>query len=67
MRGIRVDPRARTAHVQAGLRYRDFDSETQAFGLATTGRTVSETGIAGLTLDGGLGWLCDYTDWPLTP
>jgi FAD binding domain/Berberine and berberine like len=57
MRGIRVDPHARTAHAQAGLRYRDFDSETQAFGLATTGGTVSETGIAGLTLGGGLGWL----------
>jgi hypothetical protein len=57
MRGIRVDPRTRTAHAQAGLRYRDFDSETQAFGLATTGGTVSETGIAGLTLGGGIGWL----------
>src|SRR6516225_839655 len=57
MRGMRVDPRTRTAHAQAGLRYRDFDSETQAFGLATTGGTVSETGIAGLTLGGGIGWL----------
>jgi hypothetical protein len=57
MRGIRVDPSARTAHAQAGLRYRDFDAETQAFGLATTGGTVSETGIAGLTLGGGIGWL----------
>jgi FAD binding domain/Berberine and berberine like len=57
MRGMRVDPSTRTTHAQAGLRYRDFDSETQAFGLATTGGTVSETGIAGLTLGGGLGWL----------
>lgn len=57
MRGIRVDPRNRTAYAQPGLRYRDFDSETQAFGLATTGGTVSETGIAGLTLGGGIGWL----------
>jgi FAD/FMN-containing dehydrogenase len=57
MRGIRVDPGTRTAQAQAGLRYRDFDSETQAFGLATTGGTVSETGIAGLTLGGGIGWL----------
>jgi len=57
MRGIRVDPRTRTAHAQPGMRYRDFDSETQAFGLATTGGTVSETGIAGLTLGGGIGWL----------
>jgi len=57
MRGMRVDPRARAAYAQPGLRYRDFDSETQAFGLATTGGTVSETGISGLTLGGGLGWL----------
>ena len=57
LRGIRVHPPTRTAQAQPGLRYRDFDSETQAFGLATTGGTVSETGIAGLTLGGGLGWL----------
>jgi len=57
MKGIRVDPVARTARAEAGVRWIDFDHETQAFGLATTGGTVSDTGIAGLTLGGGLGWL----------
>jgi FAD/FMN-containing dehydrogenase len=50
MKGIRVDPVLRTARAQAGLTWGEFDHETQAFGLATTG-------IAGLTLGGGLGWL----------
>ena len=57
MKGVRVDPAARTAHAQAGLTWAEFDRETEAFGLATTGGTVSNTGIAGLTLGGGLGWL----------
>jgi FAD/FMN-containing dehydrogenase len=57
MRGIRVDPVARTAWAQPGLLWQDFDHETQAFGLATTGGVVGETGIAGLTLGGGVGWL----------
>jgi FAD/FMN-containing dehydrogenase len=57
MRGIRVDPIARTARAEAGVKWLDFDYETQAFGLATTGGTASDTGIAGLTLGGGLGWL----------
>ncbi|HYU12038.1 MAG TPA: FAD-dependent oxidoreductase [Stellaceae bacterium] len=57
MKGIRVDPAARTARAQAGVKWIDFDHETQAFGLATSGGTVSDTGIAGLTLGGGLGWL----------
>ncbi len=57
MKGIRVDPGSRTARAQGGVLWRDFDHETQAFGLATTGGTVSNTGIAGLTLGGGLGWL----------
>jgi FAD/FMN-containing dehydrogenase len=57
MRGVRVDPRARTVHAQGGLLWADLDRETQAFGLATTGGTVSDTGIGGLTLGGGLGWL----------
>ena len=57
MKGVRVDPVAGTAHAQAGLTWGEFDRETQALGLATTGGTVSNTGIAGLTLGGGLGWL----------
>jgi FAD/FMN-containing dehydrogenase len=57
MKAIRVDPVAGTARAQAGAKWIDFDHETQAFGLATTGGTVSDTGIAGLTLGGGLGWL----------
>jgi FAD/FMN-containing dehydrogenase len=57
MKGIRVDPGARTTRAQGGVLWRELDRETQAFGLATTGGTVSSTGIAGLTLGGGLGWL----------
>jgi hypothetical protein len=57
MKGIRVDPSAGTARAEGGVLWREFDRETQAFGLATTGGTVSNTGIAGLTLGGGLGWL----------
>ena len=57
MKGIRVDPLKRVAHAQAGLTWGEFDRETQAFGLATTGGAVSTTGIAGLTLGGGIGWL----------
>ena len=57
MNGIRVDPIARTARAEAGATWGHLDHETQAFGLATTGGTVSTTGIAGLTLGGGLGWL----------
>jgi FAD/FMN-containing dehydrogenase len=57
MKGIRVDPAARTVRAQGGVIWRELDHETQAFGLATTGGTVSNTGIVGLTLGGGLGWL----------
>jgi FAD/FMN-containing dehydrogenase len=57
MKGIRVDPHARTARAEGGVLWRELDRETQVFGLATTGGTVSNTGIAGLTLGGGLGWL----------
>lgn len=57
MRAIRVDPARRTARAEPGVTYREFDHETQAFGLATPGGTISATGIAGLTLGGGFGWL----------
>ena len=57
MKGMRVDSARRTARAEPGLTYREFDRETQAFGLATPGGTVSATGIAGLTLGGGIGWL----------
>ena len=57
MKAIRVDPTASTARAEPGVKWLEFDRETQAFGLATTGGTASDTGIAGLTLGGGLGWL----------
>ncbi len=57
MKGIRVDPVSRTCQAQPGLTLGEFDRETQSFGLATTLGSVSMTGIAGLTLGGGLGWL----------
>jgi FAD/FMN-containing dehydrogenase len=57
MKGIRVDPDARTARVQAGVLWGELDHESQAFGLATTGGVVTHTGVAGLTLGGGIGWL----------
>ena len=57
MKGIRIDPEKRTARVQAGVLWGELDHETQAFGLATTGGIVSHTGVAGLTLGGGIGWL----------
>jgi FAD/FMN-containing dehydrogenase len=57
MKSVWVDPVRRTARAEGGVTWREFDHETQAFGLATTGGQVSDTGIAGLTLGGGLGWL----------
>jgi FAD/FMN-containing dehydrogenase len=57
MKGVRVDPVARTARAEAGVTWGELDAETQAFGLATTGGVISTTGIAGLTLGGGVGWL----------
>ncbi|HZD48883.1 MAG TPA: FAD-binding oxidoreductase [Silvibacterium sp.] len=68
MKGIFVDPASRTATAQMGLTWGEFDRETQLYGLATTGGLISTTGIAGLTLGGGVGWLmnrcglvCDNT------
>jgi FAD/FMN-containing dehydrogenase len=52
-----VDPQTRTARAEAGATWGDFDSATQAFGLATTGGVERTTGIAGLTLAGGYGFL----------
>lgn len=57
MRGIRVDPGGLKVRAEPGVTWKDFDRETQAFGLATTGGLFSPTGIAGFTLGGGLGWL----------
>ena len=61
MTDVRVDVEARTARVQAGATWADVDQETQEFGLATPGGVVSDTGVAGLTLGGGIGHLrCKY-------
>jgi hypothetical protein len=57
MKRIHMDVRARTARAQAGALWREFNDETQAHGLATTGGIVGDAGIAGVTLGGGIGWL----------
>jgi hypothetical protein len=57
MKGIRVDTEARTARAQAGVLLGELDRETQAFGLAVPAGIVTHTGLAGLTLGGGIGWL----------
>jgi FAD/FMN-containing dehydrogenase len=57
MKSVRVDPVGRTARAEGGCTWGDFDHETQAFGLATTGGIARPTGIAGLTLGGGHGYL----------
>ena len=57
MKGIRVDPEAHTVRAQAGVLIGELDRETQAFGLAVTGGIVTHTGLSGLTLGGGIGWL----------
>jgi FAD/FMN-containing dehydrogenase len=57
MKGIHVDPVRRTVRAQGGVTWREFNRETQVHRLAATGGTISTTGIAGLTLGGGFGWL----------
>src|SRR5262249_52064297 len=57
MKGIYVDPKIRTARVQGGVTWAELNRDTQLHGLAVTGGVVSSTGVAGLTLGGGIGWL----------
>jgi len=57
MKGIHVDPVRRIARVQGGVTWGELDRETQTYGLATPGGLISSTGVAGLTLGGGFGWL----------
>ncbi len=57
MRGVRVDPASQTARAEGGATWGDFNAAAHAFGLATTGGIISTTGVSGLTLGGGIGYL----------
>ncbi|MGZ8559483.1 MAG: FAD-binding oxidoreductase [Chitinophagaceae bacterium] len=57
MRSVKVDPEKKIAEVQTGATWGDFDNATQKYGLSSTGGLISTTGVAGLTLGGGVGWL----------
>jgi len=57
MKGMQVDTKNKTARVQGGATWKEYNRETQLHGLASTGGVISSTGVAGLTLGGGLGWL----------
>jgi len=57
MRNVSVDVEQRTARVAGGATWRDVDAASQAHGLVTPGGLISDTGVAGLTLSGGIGWL----------
>ncbi len=62
MKGIQIDPEKHVARAEAGLTVDEFDKATQAFGLTTSLGACTATGIAGLTLGGGLGWLTESTE-----
>jgi hypothetical protein len=66
MKGIHVDPKGRAVRAQGGVTWGELNRETQLHGLAVTGGVVSSTGIAGLTLGGGLGWLMGSMASPST-
>ena len=57
MRGVRVNPENKTARAEGGATWGDFNAATYPFGLATTGGIISTTGVSGLTLGGGIGYL----------
>jgi FAD/FMN-containing dehydrogenase len=57
MNGVWIDQESKLAHVQGGALWGDVDREAQLYGLATPGGMISDTGVAGLTLGGGVGWL----------
>jgi FAD/FMN-containing dehydrogenase len=57
MNGVSVDPNGRIAHAEGGVTWGEYDRETQAHGLASPGGAISTTGVGGLTLGGGFGWL----------